>query len=239
VVTVQVRGYPPQDAEPIYCAIKLLVKALAFARDVGGEGWGCGDPVHQQFAIELDRLLKVGLSECDLRWLIRRGYVEHHLELTSSGEAERTFAKGGARFHHNSCFVISAAGAEAYLSWPGAPESPINMPTLWQGSDRRDGTKAGVAHERPHWDGVERRLMYGDKLVKEFRVPAPNQETILAAFEEEGWPRRIDDPLPPEPGIDPKRRLHDTLSSLNRCQRHNILQFLGDGAGIGVRWCVR
>jgi hypothetical protein len=36
-------------------------------------------------------------------------------------------------------------------------------------------------------------------VVKEFKLPAPNQETILTAFQEEGWPPRIDDPLPPVP----------------------------------------
>ena len=59
---------------------------------------------------------------------------------------------------------------------------------------------------------------------------------ILAAFEEEGWPPRIDDPLPPKPDQDPKRRLHDTINSLNRNQQHLLIQFFGDGSGQGIRW---
>ena len=38
--------------------------------------------------------------------------------------------------------------------------------------------------------------------MKQFKVPSPTQESILAAFEEEGWPAAIDDPLPPQPEQD-------------------------------------
>jgi hypothetical protein len=67
-------------------------------------------------------------------------------------------------------------------------------------------------------------------------VPAANQEIILQAFQEERWPACIDDPLPPHPCIDPKRRLHDTLNSLNRHQREPFIHFFGNGKGEGVRW---
>jgi hypothetical protein len=67
-------------------------------------------------------------------------------------------------------------------------------------------------------------------------VPAANQERVLAAFEEEGWPVHIDDPLPPSPDQDSKRRLHDTINSLNRNQKCPLIRFVGDGTGQGVRW---
>ena len=51
-------------------------------------------------------------------------------------------------------------------------------------------------------DSVTKRV--GDRVVKQFRVPAGNQELILAAFEEMGWPPHIDDPLPPVHDLDPK-----------------------------------
>jgi hypothetical protein len=59
---------------------------------------------------------------------------------------------------------------------------------------------------------------------------------ILEVFQEEHWPPRIDDPLPPKPGIEPQRRLHDTINSLNRNQRHRLIRFFADGLGKGVRW---
>jgi len=76
----------------------------------------------------------------------------------------------------------------------------------------------------------------GEMVVKQFKVPAPNQEVILASFEEEGWPPRIDDPLPPQADQDSKRRLHDTIITLNRHQKNRLIRFSGDGSGEGVRW---
>ena len=76
----------------------------------------------------------------------------------------------------------------------------------------------------------------GDVAVKQFKVPAENQSRILVAFEEEGWPVHILDPLPPHSELDPNRRLHDTINSLNRHQKHPLLRFLGNGSGQGIRW---
>jgi hypothetical protein len=72
--------------------------------------------------------------------------------------------------------------------------------------------------------------------VKLFKVPAINQEAVLAAFEEEEWPPRIDDPLSPRGEQNPKRRLHDTITALNRNQKAPLIRFFGDGSGQGVRW---
>jgi hypothetical protein len=72
--------------------------------------------------------------------------------------------------------------------------------------------------------------------VKWFRVPAGNQEAILAAFQEQRWPVRIDDPLPCRHGTDPKERLHAAIRRLNGRQLRRLLRFRGDGTGMGVRW---
>jgi hypothetical protein len=88
----------------------------------------------------------------------------------------------------------------------------------------------------PEWDRDRQQLRLGNKIIKQFKVPAPNQEAILAVFEEESWPPRIDDPLSPVGDQDPKRRLHDTINSLNRNQKVSVIRFLGDGSGQGVRW---
>jgi hypothetical protein len=58
----------------------------------------------------------------------------------------------------------------------------------------------GIGSHRPRWDKHLRELWLGPHLIKWFRVPAPDQERILDAFEEEGWPASIDDPLPPRTG---------------------------------------
>jgi hypothetical protein len=51
--------------------------------------------------------------------------------------------------------------------------------------------------EPPVFDVERRELRVGDVVVKRFRQPTPDQETMLLAFEEAGWPVRIDGPLPP------------------------------------------
>ncbi len=88
----------------------------------------------------------------------------------------------------------------------------------------------------PHWDAALRVLYVGSRVIKRYRVPSPTQEAILVAFEEEGWPQRIDDPLPPQPGQDAKCRLHDAIKRLNRHHQHGLLRFFGDGTGEGVCW---
>jgi hypothetical protein len=124
------------------------------------------------------------------------------------------------------CFVLTedgekalAAAATVEVAFDGAPDGSGSPPPAV-----------------PHWDGERRQLWWQGRLLKEFRAPAANQETVLAALEEEGWPGRIDDPLPPIPDVDPKARLHDTIKGLNRRHLHRAIVFRGDGCGLGVRW---
>ena len=88
----------------------------------------------------------------------------------------------------------------------------------------------------PHWDPATHTLRLGNKIVKQYRVPSPNQETVLAVFQEEGWPPRIDDPLPPVADGLPRDRLRNTIRSLNSSQKNRFLRFRGDGTGEGICW---
>lgn len=89
---------------------------------------------------------------------------------------------------------------------------------------------------RPHWDPRKREFRVGLHLVKQFRQPSPNQERILAVFQEDGWPVKIDDPLLPEEEIDPKERLRATIRSLNSHQHRKLIRFSADGTGRAVIW---
>ena len=62
---------------------------------------------------------------------------------------------------------------------------------------------------KPRWDADLRVLTWHNKPMGAYARPALNQEKILSAFEEEGWPTRIDDPLPPG-------RLRQTLKDLQK-----------------------
>ena len=111
---------------------------------------------------------------------------------------------------------------------------------------RTNGNAAGVVADShyvantnlmtPTWDRDRRELRVAGLVVKQFRLPSPNQERIIIAFEEESWRPRIDDPLPPCMDIVPQQRLHSTIKSLNRNQVHRLITFMGDGTGRGIRW---
>jgi hypothetical protein len=180
-----------------------------------------------EFALEAEQLRRAGLTGTDLRWLICRGYVEHAQELTRRGAGRRFFR----RLSHlgipaRCCVVLTAKGGQVFRR--------LTAGTAAAQHEMRRQTAS--SSEIPHWDARLRQLTWRGSLVKEFRLPAPNQEAILTAFEEEGWPARVDDPLPGTAGLDPKVRLHDAIKGLNHCQLHPLLRFRGDGTGKGVVW---
>jgi hypothetical protein len=206
-------------------ALQLLFKAFVAARSEGHDVW--------QFAVEIDQLRALGLSHTDLRCLLSWGYLVHARECTRDGNGKRLFQPiVSLVLPKRTCFVLTEKGREiASGSWAEiarADSAPTGEPTEALGAD----------FEVPRWDGKIRQLWWDKHLIKEFRRPAANQELVLAALEEEGWPPRIDDPLPPTSGIDPKVRLHDTIKALNRHQLHRALHFGGDGKGRGIQWIL-
>jgi hypothetical protein len=96
--------------------------------------------------------------------------------------------------------------------------------------------RIAATQDIPVWDKDLRVLAVRGVVVKQFRVPASNQELILDAFQELGWPPHIDDPLPPHPEQDSKQRLHDTIDRLNRSQGNRLIRFRGNGNGTGILW---
>jgi hypothetical protein len=84
----------------------------------------------------------------------------------------------------------------------------------------------------PRWDKHNRTLWLSNKQIKRYTRPAPLQTRILDAFQEDGWPPQIDDPL--DPGM-----LRRVLDSLNKTLRLTPLHFHGDGTGEGVWWSIR
>jgi hypothetical protein len=95
---------------------------------------------------------------------------------------------------------------------------------------------AGSASDLPRWDRVRRELRLGGELVKAYTGPAANQEVILEAFEELGWTKDIDNPLPREKDEDPHKKLEQTVRRLNGHQRAPLLRFHVCGGGHKVRW---
>ncbi len=218
---------PAWNLQQSHAAIVLLLEAFGYARELDRSPW--------DFAVEIAAMYEAGLSASALRWLVCKGYVEHACELTTQGHAARNFRRStGLRFGRQTCFVLTEAGLAFArdVFARSLPTDPLGGASSERNGNGVDGTS------RPIWDGQRRELRVGPYVVKQFRVPAINQKRVLAAFEEEGWPPRVDDPLPPQPEQDPKRRLHDTINSLNRNQKHRLLRFMGDGSGEGIRWSL-
>lgn len=220
-------------------AISRLLKASNYAADTGRNSW--------DFAVTIGELRRDGVAENELRWLVCRGYIEHADEIVTTGN-ERAFNRHvSLRFGKRSAFVITIAGvafSREFLKGFAHSEARDRAETSsFDTALQRDEVQpAANGHPRsngnghPKWDRDRRELRIGSKLVKVFKLPSPMQEAILMAFEEEHWPPRIDDPLPGHPDHLPKRRLHDTIKSLNRNQKNSLIRFMGDGTGEGIRW---
>ncbi|MBV9121785.1 MAG: hypothetical protein JO112_00315 [Planctomycetes bacterium] len=209
----------------LYQALIDLLQAYEYAREVHCRNW--------DFAVELDALRTVGFTASDLRWLVCKGYAEHAAEVNLGPARQRAFRRTGRlRFCRSTCVVLTEAGvAFAYAACASrGKRGRSRSPRFHKGADRI------VRCKMPHWDSARRELRLGKMVIKEFKQPAPSQEMILNAFQEEGWPSHIDDPLPPPPDQDAKRHLHNTITNLNRHQKIPLLRFLGNGNGSGVRW---
>jgi hypothetical protein len=101
---------------------------------------------------------------------------------------------------------------------------------------RRKARRPPRSKSRPRWNSELRELYIGRTLIKAFGQRAPHQELICTAFEEDNWPRRIDDPLPGDGVTNSKQRLHDAIKNLNKGHRARGIKFRGDGTGQGVIW---
>lgn len=207
-----------------------LRKGLVLLRDAL-EGAADLHLTSREFAIEVAQLHAAGLTNTDLRWLIGKGFVEHLCERPTKARGPRLLRKAhGLSISQASCFVLTPAGDAAASLWPG-PSAEDRCPP-----GEPEGNGSARTSIRPKYDAGFRELWWNGVLVKRFRQPALNQETILSAFQEEGWPPRLDDPLPGSREADPRVRLHDAIKGLNRNQANPCLHFGGDGTGRSIVW---
>ena len=100
----------------------------------------------------------------------------------------------------------------------------------------RTGQEAAQANSacRPRWDGRRGNLWFGHHLCKHFPQPEQDECLVLAAFEKEGWPGRIHDPLPSKPDADARQRLADKARRLN--EQNPFLRFELDAASLAMVW---
>jgi hypothetical protein len=216
---------PLRLCERRHAAFRFLAEAWDLAEESGRNCW--------DFAVEVQTLRELGLNDNELRWMVYQDLAEHAQEVTAVGDTCRVFRpERPLRFSEDTCFALTERGLKfvrELLGCEGASLQPPGLPsTLSVNSDGRPLV--------PKWYPDRQELRVGEVTVKQFKVPAENQEAVLAAFEEEGWPVHVYDPLPPQTDQDPKRRLHNTINSLNRHQKHPLIRFIGNGNGQGIRW---
>jgi hypothetical protein len=205
----------------IRSGLDQLLKARNYAGELDCDPW--------EFAVEIERLINLGLTTSDLRWLVKKGIIEHAREVTQPDDSLRKFQQcHNLAFAKKSCFLLTETAALS-LENTYSPQE-LSKPENTSSSDLIESDTP------PHWDCEDRVLYVGNLVVKEYRVLSPNQEAVLSAFEEEGWPHYIDDPLSPVPDQNPKQRLRDTIRCLNANQRNQLVRFRGDGTGERVRW---
>jgi hypothetical protein len=232
----------PLIDESLRSGLAVLWRAYICAQDTGVNVW--------DFALRTGRLYEAGMTSSDLRWMVDRGFAEHGQETPGYDDPHRSFRRNNGYFFNNhTCLILTPSGAalaeHVFRETTRSPQAKSSalaaiageaatFANAWQPAEGTN-TRATSAL-RPRWHATRRELSLAGVIVKRFRVPARNQETILSVFEEEGWTEHIHDPLPAKNEIDAPTRLHDAINRLNRCQINPLLRFHGDGKGTGVFW---
>jgi hypothetical protein len=217
--------------------LERLLRAFRYAREASCDPW--------VLAVELAALERAGMSTSDLRWLLAAGHAMHAHELTHPADVQRRFGpRGLATISERSCFVLTPSGAKAVWAFLSGSRDDGSTDAAEKNrpSDRVPATVTEVLPDRadattkPVWDRERRELRFGKTVIKRFRVPARNQELLLAAFQEQDWPEYIDDPLVPLRDQDPKERLKAAIRCLNRNQLAKLIRFRGNGNGMRIYW---
>lgn len=96
--------------------------------------------------------------------------------------------------------------------------------------------KTSGESDKPKWTNANGKLHFRGRIVKQIRnrATALSIMPILDKFEAQGWPDRIDDPLPRSTN---PLRIHEVIRSLNNNLKHIV--FRADGTSGGILWSKR
>lgn len=206
----------PLCTPAVLCALASLLEARAYAEDLQTSPW--------EFPVELGALLRAGCDLNTLRWLVRSGYAEWAAPPVGQAPAPGPLAGSVFSFPEGTSFVLTGSGAAAARANPLLAADPRRPPL------------PKAASPLPRWDGQAGELHYRERLVKRFRNAASNQRRILEEFQRRRWPGELADPLPADPEVNRKQRLHDTIKNLNRGQLELCLRFYVADAGHSAGW---
>jgi hypothetical protein len=222
---------PPADSACICTGdqnqtLLRLYEAYGDSREFNQDIW--------QFALQLHALRAESIPDRILRRLVAQGLVAHALETTRGNARKRTMRQlGHLQFGERSCFALTAKGVMLAASITDQLGTGLSDRVRGPTTSRQPGHVVPLFMKKD--DGC-RELRLGEFVIKRFMQLARNQELVLWSFQEQNWARRIFDPIPPEPGLDSKRRLHNTILRLNRGQLDSLVTFHGDGTGQAISW---
>jgi hypothetical protein len=95
----------------------------------------------------------------------------------------------------------------------------------------------GEAGATPTWNDGLGTLAFKGVMVLTIEKSAKNLRAILNAFERQGWPAWIPNPIKPAFDTDDRQRLADAVYKLNRGTRvTRMISFRRDGQGKGIIW---
>lgn len=216
-------------APRVKSALVTLLEAFDYARDLQTSPW--------EFAVELSNLRRLKLTDSDLRWLVLEEFAEHVVETTPAGASDRRFRRPERLLlSRRSCFVLSPRGAAFAQEFRPAGDFLDGIVNRQSNGQESPSGAASLATETPQWDRNRLELRVGSSVALRFKIPAAGEASILAVFEENHWPARIDNPLLPQPGELPEHRLQEAVARLNKIQKRPLVRFLAEGAAQGVRW---
>ena len=91
------------DLKRLQLGLEILHEAYCYATELGRDIW--------EFAVEIDVLHDVGLSDNHLRWLVDNQLLEHAREITIVTESKRQFRRSfNLVFSRITCFVLTPIG---------------------------------------------------------------------------------------------------------------------------------
>ena len=153
-------------------ALRRMLEAKAYATRTTCSLW--------EYAVGLALLRQLGLTENDLRYLVRSQYLEHAWEVSAAGRDAREFRSAGRlAFDERSCFVLTPRGARLASGALGKARSLVSS-----GVKTRAASNAAPAlplPRRPAWDAERRILFWQGRIVKRFLRHAANQELVFQA----------------------------------------------------------
>src|SRR5262245_43841493 len=125
------------------------------------------------FAVDVELLRATGLTDCDLRWLVCKGFVKHALKTSRPSEMQRTFDEEPIiRLSECSSFVLTQRGMllmKRLLETCAAPRTGFD-----DGMAPAAQELVACGDRNPIWDHQRRELRMGRILIKRFCVPAEN-----------------------------------------------------------------